>query len=696
MKQNAQNIRKKSLKRATHSHMSITDQSQRSKMEEELNQILQRHKSELSKLTTVELASQNQTKKNNHPTKTNDNQQEKLLHKFQSIGIDGEGPFSSSSYSPKDQVSSMTLNPPERMSIHELVYNSMITGNTPQEDESFVNERLSSNTTLKIITVISFLCQETYELEEIAFSSILQGLILFGTNPLIPKTNTTSKSDMPEEELESLVARMSQKLKNKREVELLYYIGKYLFFLQGVCNFTLRCQRLIRNIVCQLASIVVLNDKFDNNYDDDEEDCTSNTSSTINALPLGEALCTLLRILIIIDVAISSNKDLLEAWELYKQVFKKKWRNNNYTKREKQLYESLERLLLQLDISLLASRSFLTAIEQNLDPIDNTNDDIPQYRTNTALHEEMKSYIFSLYHKYSKTNLSIASLEACDTTQPNEIPNIIGVYGMYALYRRLIPPYVNPDTSMHKLLSCKNTSPLISVMGTNLCFCPIEFLGKYAPLHTAVNEDSSSNTGDITNYVTLLDKSITILSKGYQEQTLQWILKIDSDFAPLPSFKNMKKCSKLIKRKIILLLKGLLLSNNISHLIQSFLLYHKQYKIPININLLPHIYKLIVCLKSIEKTACCRRYGAIISLNQVMVRCLASDIFQCFDSLRSFIDQSTANTVDGGGDVRKKRLYLIACCLNVLEGILMGSATYSQSRRYVNDAFILLWLMKFL
>jgi len=112
----------------------------------------------------------------------------------------------------------------------------------------------------------------------------------------------------------ALASRLDESFLRARESELIRRMGKFLFFLQGVFNFTVRCQKLTKNIVCQIAGC----------YNGDIPFLSQN----VDLIPLGETLATLLRLLITIDTAIYSNSDLLEAWGLFKAAVKEKSTNS--------------------------------------------------------------------------------------------------------------------------------------------------------------------------------------------------------------------------------------------------------------------------------------------------------------------------------------------------------------------------------
>ena len=127
--------------------------------------------------------------------------------------------------------------------------------------------------------------------------------MLFGPHPSMEPVNNTGKNGEP-----ALASQLDERFLRARQSELILRMGKYLYFLQGVFNFTLRCQKLTKNIVCQIAGC----------YNGDIPFLSQN----VDLVPLGEALVALFRLLITIDTAISSNSDLLEAWGLFKAAVK--------------------------------------------------------------------------------------------------------------------------------------------------------------------------------------------------------------------------------------------------------------------------------------------------------------------------------------------------------------------------------------
>jgi hypothetical protein len=119
-------------------------------------------------------------------------------------------------------------------------------------------------------------------------------------------------------------------------------------------------------------------------------------------------------------------------------------------------FESFERMMVQLDFNLMSSRSFIAAIEQNFDP---------RGRFQAAkfpLYDEVKSIVSTMYGQYcERVNTEQETSERLDCA---------GIYAMYVLYRRLLPPNVVPDARLHK-----------SLWSVFPAMCPI--LELYGPLH---------------------------------------------------------------------------------------------------------------------------------------------------------------------------------------------------------------------
>ena len=172
---------------------------------------------------------------------------------------------------------------------------------------------------LKVISALSFLCDEAAELLVVS-DTLISGLLMFGPRPAAKILEGDEVSE-------------------KRADELVLCIGSSLSFLQELHNFTLRCMRVARNIVCQIAGCLS-DDLFRN----------------VKVLPIAEALCIVLRILIAVDSAVSNNSDLADAWRMYKMVVREKSTKNNVENVVDEEFGNFEKMVVELDSNVLSAR----------------------------------------------------------------------------------------------------------------------------------------------------------------------------------------------------------------------------------------------------------------------------------------------------------------------------------------------------
>ena len=598
-------------------------------------------------------------------------------------------------------MTNIHLNPPERVAPHRLLFPSTIDHTTNETD---LGDGLSSlesivyYSTIKAITALSALWDETHELEEIAFNEFLPQIVLFGNDLQLHLFNKSSLSPNSSNVSDTLYGNnlsnsstthlLDEISTQKRDSELLRRMGLFLPVLQKIHNFTTRCQRLLRNMVCQVGGSMLPHDynqirstrennartmamnkpNLQSSFDDLPPDSNGSSSKSeasysnrwsteyestfgrgTHLVPLGKAIATTLKILISIDYAITNNNQLREAWDLYKcvvtdkskQVQKKKSSNGKFSSQRLVVFE---RMLVQLDMTLLSSRSFAKAIEQNFDPegyfySQKSGEIFP-------LHEEIKHLLSILLKKYcSRINTD---------NEMDERKSIIGVYGMYCLYRRLLPSNLEPDMKLHKTLWSlfPSTCPIINIYG-KLAFIPTAFLTRYAPLDRVrgVTTDPVELKTEAVELLKKRDKSFCLnVSKLYKE-ALAWLVTVETDLSPFEDIPGevdtngrsqapheiefmQENFTSIVEEKTILLLKGLLIAQCTSTTLGSYLIMHRTLEIPVQSDHVSALIQLCVILKSIDKMIRVRRKAAVVRLHRAALKMVSSSIFRRFDRLR--------------------------------------------------------------
>jgi len=515
----------------------------------------------------------------------------------------------------------------------------------PNHMVSLFSETAGTNTkdlgddALKSISALSFLCDEVQELQEVS-TTLVSGVLMFSPRP---------SAKIPE----------GDEASEKRADELILCMGNSLPFFQELHNFTLRCMRVARNIVCQIAGSL-----------------TDDVLRSVRVIPVAEALAAVLTILITVDSAVSNNLELNDAWRLYKMVVREKSTKNSVDNVTDANFTTFEKALVELDNNILSAKCFLSCIEQDfsLSSTAASQGVHIEVRNNPKLHNEMKALVSSLFDRY---NSMVGS--ASETTERHQL---IGVYGMYALYRRILPSNEVPDAKLFKklFLLFPDRCPIINICG-DASFFPANFLVEYAPFEVK-GVDPSQTDKKAVDFIKRLDASFGQQAASLKTQCASWVASADSELPAsartFTSANDQASVTAGIEKKASLVLKGVVIAYRASALVKTFLALHKALGLPLTSKLIRPVRSIIEVLKAIEATLNNRCRPAVATMHPVALRILAAAILRRFKALRSVIDSS--NTTKKGSASR--RIKKLSACLAALEGSLKGTSTYGSARRF--------------
>jgi len=541
--------------------------------------------------------------------------------------------------------------------------------------------------TRKTIAALSALCDEAGELEMLAQRRILPPLALFGSDL---KRSTFDGN-----------AELDDVAMTKRDSELLRRVGKFVPALQETFNFTLRCRRLVRNMVCQIGGCAV--------------PCANPTTDVVTAgaailgpdvrlVPLAESIAHLLRVLIAIDETVAGNGCLSEGWELFKSVMRDRAIQLQVEEKRDEELESFERLLVQLDFTLLSCRSFVTAIEQNFDPGHHYCDETPSRdrisstkRTTGAglagagevdefnLYGELKAHVTELYERCCK---GIGTAEESD-----EANLAVGVYGMYCLYRRMLPSHLIPDGKLHRSLwmDLPTKRPIIPLF-FDASFLPREFLQRYAPYEGLRGCTPSASADPAELRVDTIDRVVAQASvlpaavDSLRSDSLRWLAAADSGLASYPpsvagSGVSTKKeePAVTVENTVIEIVRGIRLARRACTMLRNHLITHSTLDLPIQPEHVLSLMTLCEIVKSVEKLLRVRRRASVVSVQRAAIKMLAASIYRLFESLRLATDQYNVS-IDHETSAGSRSIARITACLSSLEDILKGSTTFSLAR----------------
>jgi len=232
---------------------------------------------------------------------------------------------------------------------------------------------------------------------------------------------------------------------------------------------------------------------------------------------------------------------------------------------------------------------------------------------------------------------------ASETTERHQL---VGVYGMYALYRRILPANEIPDAKLFKklFLIFPDRCPVISICG-DASFFPANFLLEYAPFEVKGIDPSQVNKKAV-DFVKRLDVSFGQQAAQLKTQCVSWISKADSELtASARNFSTADGTSvtEAIEYKGSLVLKGVVIAYRASALVKTLLALHKALGLPLTAKLIRPVRSIIEVLKAIEVTLTNRYRAAVATMHPVALKILASAILRRFKALRSVVDSTNSS-----------------------------------------------------
>jgi hypothetical protein len=290
----------------------------------------------------------------------------------------------------------------------------------------------------------------------------------------------------------------------------------------------------------------------------------------------------------------------------------------------------LQRMLMQLDFTLLSSRTFLMAIEQNFDP----ENEMFRDNNESILHVHLKHGLEILY---SRCCASIGS-----SLQSMENIPVKGIYGLYCLYRRSLPSNIAPDDKLHRSLCTLLPSkcPIIPYFG-ELPFFPAEFLSRYAPLKRKMGTDPSVMDDILSTakkFCSKQDKSFGMSVSALHRKGVAWMISAECDLAPSAHTgeeeESLSTAIESVTYQVGIFRQGIQISRQATGVLRQYLVLHKNLMMPIPSTHLSAIEKLCSLAKGVEQMLRRRRRTCLICIHKAALKLLASTIFRKLEPIR--------------------------------------------------------------
>ena len=226
---------------------------------------------------------------------------------------------------PSENVVNVSLSVPERV----LPQHQFLTNFGGSEEDLKNASPTLADDAIKTLSTLSFLCDEVHQLQDLS-GTLITGVLMFGPRP----GSSIAEGD---------------EASQRRADELLLCMGNSLPFFQELHNFTLRCERVARNILCQISGCL-----------------SDHLFCSVRVLPLAESLCSLLGILISVDSSISGNHHLADAWRLYKLLVREASVANSAEESPNDDFSNFEKMIVELDQHVMTARCVVIVLPARL------------------------------------------------------------------------------------------------------------------------------------------------------------------------------------------------------------------------------------------------------------------------------------------------------------------------------------------
>jgi WASH complex subunit 7 len=422
----------------------------------------------------------------------------------------------------------------------------------------------------KALTVLVYLCDEISQLKDIAESKFYRPLLIFGQNALDPTGGSDSE--------------------DKLTISKEKMIGKILPFLQELSNFIDRCYAVTVNLIQQLASLF------------NPKSSLYRTTFKHTHLPTAYySVAKVLTVLMTLDAIIQQNDILLSSWSSYKVMISYIRADPSSFNTTHEGIEKFERLLVSIDQNLMSGDILNGCIEQNFEEAFEDDSATPIFisvrENNTFMSGEFL---------YNIKQVIEASPSVVGThTEMTERFLIMGCFGTYALYRRLLPANQQPDVKLHKLVwGLQKVVPNV-VLSDGVLWLPAEFLMKHVPFSDLKKLDPPAPELFRQQYIQQFDQQLSQRTLILVSQCKAWMILSESKLqASLknndPSSSSSSSTSSILELFASIALKGLSLARRASFLAKSCLIMHYTMQVPLSKNNLHDISQILESLKAIE------------------------------------------------------------------------------------------------
>lgn len=499
----------------------------------------------------------------------------------------------------------------------------------------------------KVLIVFIFLADEIAELRNIAELRFYHPLTMFGQLPL-PVVKEGGKADETPFDANVELSKTGRKEK---------MMGKLVPLLQELSNYIERCYAVLLNLVQQLSALC-----------SPKNPLYRTTFASTHLLSMTHSMGTLLTILITLDAIIQNNETLNESWSAYKSMVAFARSDPSSFNTTAEQLSQFEQMLVNLDQKVLNGDIFRNAIEQDFESLPADIQGVDQLAGMIRVRSNAAFLEAELMH-CMKTVLDTSMAVIGTNSELNERVAVVGAVGIYALYRRLLPPNQPPDAKLHKAVwGIQKTLPSV-ILATNVMWNIGDFITRHAHFDMKKLPEPTNPEAHRRAFLQQFDAQLSQRTAAALAQCKAWLVIAESRIQKFLAHESNPP--QVLETYGNILLKGLALAKRVNYLARSALVMHTEMQVPMTKANINDIVRLLEMLKAMENTL--RRKDQAVSEFLVQVtRGYAQQIHSLLQPMK--LKMETIKKPDYAQMIH----YSV---LTSLEHLLQSSETYTVSRQ---------------
>ena len=366
-------------------------------------------------------------------------------------------------------------------------------------------------------------------------------------------------------------------------------IGRMLHFFQDLSNFVDRINSVVLSIVQQLTSLYQARQRM-----------YISTFRHVHLKPVFASLSAIVRVLMTLDLLVSENDCITSAWLAYKKMMRVVRADPEKFGWTAARVKRFEKLLVSLDSTVLAGAMFQFCVEADFEAPQEDDGGGGGKRIDIADNQVFLAEFFHLLAEDLDENLA-------GIGHPSETDHrlrLMGTFGLYILYRRLVPQNLRPDELFYqRLWNAQSVAPCVSVCG-KLTWFPADFLRQHAPPPIKLQKLKIKDPAQFRRqFLASVQKKFAPRVLSLHKGLCQWCVRVHGNCRQVSQLRGAPLPNVLAEQSAIVV-SGLLLCYRARNCLEEFLSLHLALDAPISRSSIENIGRCVEVLKGLQLTFC--------------------------------------------------------------------------------------------